>query len=302
MFDVVQLSNCNSVFLTYRTNGRQSSSLKNSTRWPYLSSTPFYSSFLTSFPTSATMSSPTRRVHFQTEDVIINKPEVSSNSDRNPTPSPTHSNSTLESPELPSPVTLPNFTLSTSPASPCGYDRGSLVLDLTLQVPPPHQLPLFSYDMMRDPRGRYAVVPSLPESTLLKPAVTPPQAKMTILVKSGLQWDIEVKPALPAVDASGAQLERPRYVTVGDVLCALHDDLQKKLRPEDLAVLPAELQASVEVAFRRRRERMKAKKEKWDDESERKRRIDLLGMSHRFVGLVYSQKDEKWLLRFEEHP
>ncbi|TEB26036.1 hypothetical protein FA13DRAFT_1583624, partial [Coprinellus micaceus] len=216
------------------------------------------------------------------------------------TPSPTLTSSTIESPELASPIALPPFTFPFSPASPCGFDRGSLVLDQCLQVPPTHQLPLFSYDMMRDPRGRYAIVPSLPEAMLHKPAVTPPQGKLTILVKSGLRWDIEIRPALPAADSSGARPQRPLYVTVGDTLCAIYDDLQKGLRPEDLAVLPPEHQAGVEVAFRRRRDRMKSKKEKWDDATESKRRIDLLGISHRFVGLVYSPEDEKWVLRFED--
>ncbi|KAJ3533702.1 hypothetical protein NMY22_g7227 [Coprinellus aureogranulatus] len=253
---------------------------------------------------SSPPTSPSRRVHFQEQDIIINKRNSdSSDSDgRNVTPSPTHSNSTLESPELASPVSLPSFTFPFAPGSPCGSDQGLPVLDPSLRVPPMHQLPLFSYDMMRNPRGRYAIVPSLPESTLLRSAVTPPQAKMTILVKSGLQWDIEVRPALPAADSSGAQRERPRYVTVGDVLCALYDDLQKRLEPEDLVQLSPDWQTKVEVQFRRRRERMKMKKERWDDATERRRRIDLLEASHRFVGLEYRQVDNKWVLRFEEHP
>ncbi|KAF5339137.1 hypothetical protein D9611_011137 [Ephemerocybe angulata] len=265
---------------------------------------------------------PPRGVRFCHEDTII--PTVLGQAPRStPTPSPTLSTSTLESPPLSSPLSLSPHRLPltvgvanngdatasptscarlpspTSPTSPNGAGFGlgggapCIALDPALQVPGATKLPPFVWDMMRDPQGPHAIVPVLPRATLERPAVTPPLEQMTIAVMPLS----DVHPPWPvAITPSSSP-----YVTVRDVLQGLFVDLQIGLAPENWRVA-GEAQARIRLAAERRVERMRKKGDERRDRPEHgRKRLDLLLERYRFGGLLYNPKLQMWELKLEEH-
>ncbi|TFK23773.1 hypothetical protein FA15DRAFT_445572 [Coprinopsis marcescibilis] len=215
------------------------------------------------------------RVSFGRNDVLIH-------SGSEGTPSPQMSDSTFESPELASPPTLPNLSLS------CGSPLTSptFKLDDILKVSSPSQLRLFNYDLSRNPdTDPFTPKGSMTAEMLNRRATTPAVPSILVLVNTGsFQWITEIMAS-----------QRDKGVTVKDVIWGLYQDFRKpfnpaKLSPEQLAL------ANISLASRTKR---LAEKEGLQG-TPTLSRIDILGKGHKFAGLAFVPKRGHWELFFEE--
>ena len=213
-----------------------------------------------------------------------------------PTSPPQEQHTSSSSPLQPFPSRSP-----TAPLPAPSFDLGaSVAIDSLLAVPshPTHTPPL-RWDVNVDPNAikvagsPYTRLRDLTHEDLARPAVrrgakgSPLLLRQLHLVFPGLPLAVRVS---PADDPIWTSVPLP-YLTVGDVLFALHRALRTSIEPHEFDVLEPKLKEEVRKSFERRLSREGPHKHE-KNMSHGARRIDYLGDSRGFVGLRLADAHE----------
>ncbi|KAJ7229893.1 hypothetical protein GGX14DRAFT_409587 [Mycena pura] len=212
---------------------------------------------------------PGRHVHFSTESTFYSpRPELSSLplSDPSYPPSPYnhHGNVAYAPPRR-------AYTVSASPA------RANPLLAHS-------DAPLLNYDISFPPSTITTTFPGLTTSALKEPAVYPAQRAIA-LTTPHLPWSV------PVVAANGA------YVTVSDVLGALHAALRARVTPAEFSALGSrKLMRRATDAYTRRYMRLKGHRGYAEEKAGGVHRVDFLMGCTKFKGLSATGTPDVWRL------
>ncbi|KAF7341696.1 hypothetical protein MSAN_02068000 [Mycena sanguinolenta] len=172
----------------------------------------------------------------------------------------------------------PFFPKYPQPSQPLGRAHNFIALS---------RIPLLNYDITLHPSTISTHYLGLSAAGFLEPAVYPPQSSIT-LVTPHLPWAIVVYPS------------NGRFVTVGDVLNALHGALRVNVTAAEFEALGTPtLKRQVSLAYQRRYERLRGHRGYREEKNGGVKRVDFLIGFTKFQGIspvTTSRSPDVWQL------